>query len=201
YSLQKESAWANGSRFVEKGNWATYFGYDRQCVEVSLVNGGFESPVLGPSWALFSSIPGWDVAWVYPDNKKDPNVAWFELQKIYSAAEGNQYLELDSGNGNAANDANIRVSQSFVTMPGFDYDVAFSWSPRKESSDNQMQYLLNGDIVFDSGVVPSSVSVDWADEVFTFNADGTLATIAFQEVGTEDQLGMYLDAVSVSCAE
>src|SRR5207302_3875079 len=83
-----------------------------------LTNGGFEAPIQsgGAVTGLSvgsSGLPGWSIG-----GTGSIFLVTAPLQSLTNAAEGTQYI---SFNGN-----NVRLSQSFNTVPGASYEVSFS---------------------------------------------------------------------------
>jgi len=63
YYCEKETAWGAGTRFVDKGNWATYFTYDLQGVKVGLIPCPYNypdpsNPPPGEVFVIFCNLLG-----------------------------------------------------------------------------------------------------------------------------------------------
>ncbi len=161
-----------------------------------IVNGSFEDPIVtSGTWQLFSdtAVIGWSDA--------DP----IEIQTsalFGPAADGDQYVELDSITGTF----NHWLTQTFDTIAGQLYTYSFAFSPRQRIAEN----ILNAGIVSYAGTAhwldfqslsASGVGLtgtDWTYYSYSFIADTTSATIAFQDGGKDDSYGTFIDDVSVA---
>jgi len=197
---QEETAWADGTRFVQKGNWATYFQY---CMcDPGLLNGGFEKPVLASShsWGLFtSSSVEWIVEWY--DACDEPPDAVIELHRNYwTPYQGNQYVELDTDCDPdiQREPASVEISQTLNTCPGWEYTVSFAYSPRPGHDDNIMEVYWDVDCV-GTYTADGSLNTDtsWNTEELTLTASESETELKFIEVGIADCRGMLLDDVKV----
>jgi len=207
--MRTETAWGEGSRFNEKGNWGMYFSYPVQCCEAAegLVNGGFEAPdIADNSWMIFpSGTPnlGWVVEWydgsATYDTCNRPATALLEIHDAIvvppvTAAEGDQYAELDTDWG-ACNyePASVTIHQDICTYPGQMYRLEFKYTPRPNVNCALLAEYPGGSWST-SGTGDGS---SWSFQTLTFTATDWESRIAFTETGTADSLGMFLDAVSV----
>lgn len=160
-----------------------------------IVNGSFEYPVVtdhSGQWEQFSSIDGW----------ADADKIEYQSYLLFgSAADGNQYVELDSNRG----DGNNWLVQTFPTVIGQSYLFSFAYSPRQGVSDNTLfagvisyydtpKWLTFGS-VNKSGI--GLKGTDWEYYTYSFTADWTEATVAFADGGPDDSYGTFLDDVSV----
>jgi hypothetical protein len=207
-----ETAWGDGDRFVDKGNWGMYSTYDGQCCpEILLENGGFEAPdVADNNWAIFASGTedlGWTVEWFGGSESfggyNRPAIALLEIHDDVvggvgiNAYEGNQYAELDTDWGVASNEpASVRIYQDVCTYPGAEYSLEYAWKAR--NSNSMMKVYWDGTQV--DGTY-SGTSSDWNDESESVYASGWETRLEFIETGIPDSLGMFLDDVSVELAE
>ncbi len=205
--VQEETAWGDGERFAEKGNWGMYFTYTvRCCGDTGLVNGGFEAPVVQEGWDIFQSGTdglGWTVEWA-GDYSGAPDIANLEIHTsgtVVDAYGGNQYAELDTdwdGPGSSGGEeASVKISQDLNTCPGQDYTLAYAWSPRgNEGETDEMEVWWDGykiDTHFGS-------AQEWTYSTQTVTATGLITELAFVETGTANSFGMFLDDVSVELA-
>ncbi len=157
-----------------------------------ITNGSFEDPTVNGSWQLFTSIDGW----------ADADQIELQTSSLFGpAADGNQYVELDSNVG----DGNNWLVQAFDTIVGQAYTVTFAFSPRPNVLDNTLSfgiasYLTSAHwLVFDS-LSASGVGLTetaWNYYSYNFIADDTSSTVAFMDAGPDDGLGTLIDDVSV----
>lgn len=178
---------------------ATYNG--EHCSQDCLVMGdnliynhSFEAPTVADNngdWELFETIPEWD-------NVSDAKI---ELQgSVFSSADGNQHLELDSDpQGNSAS----AIEQTFETVAGKRYQLAFAWSPRPESQSYDSEVVLDVELVSVEGqplsetIVSGSGSINWQDATYEFIALGSETTLRFSHGGPENTYGGLIDNVRV----
>jgi hypothetical protein len=206
YYLGGDSAWGAGTRFVDKGNWATYFTYTVQepCpYEPGLVNGGFEAPAItGQPWDIFDSGTeglGWTVEW-YGDYQGAPDPAHLEIHTsgtVVTTPDGGQYAELDTDwdgyqGGLNGEPASVKIYQTLDTCPGQTYTLSYAWRGRPNYA-SQMQ--VNFADYTDSH---SDNSGQWNVVEVTATATDWTTTLEFIETGPADSFGMFLDAVSVT---
>jgi PEP-CTERM motif len=150
-----------------------------------IVNGGFESPNIGPgTFAVFASIPGWTTTF-------GPGI---EIQDHVAGSpfEGDQFVELDSF-------ANSGMIQSgLATTAGHAYLLSFAYSPRPgvPATSNGIEVYFNGvllDTLAFTGVGLSNTS--WSVFSYIAVATGAFSTVEFRAAGTSNSLGGYLDDV------
>ena len=156
--------------------------------------GGFEDPSPTGTWALFDSgsLAGWDSG----------NLLELQTAALFGpAAEGNQYMEMDSNRG----DGNQFLTQSFATTLGASYSLRFAFSARPGHGQNILEVGIGGADAFDifQGVVASAsgsglAQTAWTYYTLDFVATGGLTRIGFRDAGSDDSLGTLLDDVSVS---
>ena len=211
-----ETAWGAGEPFPGN-NWAMYFTYDMTtpppCTNVPVViNGGFETPVVMHSlgWDIYPSGTaglGWTVEWYngsasYGEWTR-PEPARLEFHKsgtVVNAYEGNQYAELDTdwdGPGGAltGEPASVRIYQDLATCEGHTYALHYAWHPRP-GHESQLAAFWDG-----NELNPASTEHNgWHVVNTTVVASGLVTRLEFVETGPADSYGMFLDAVSVTCA-
>ncbi len=177
-----------------------------------IVNGGFENPeVTDPNqWEVFpdgASGLVWDVQWVDPSGK--PAVATIEYHEgvLGAAFEGDQYTELDSDWGGPSDPlsgepASIRIAQSIPTVAGKKYRLSFQFAPRPNTAatENELEVKANG-LLLDTLSSAGGGSIDWSLHTYDFFATGASTEISFADLGTENSLGTFLDAVDVHLLE
>ena len=156
--------------------------------------GGFEDPSPAGTWALFNSasLAGWGSA----------NLLELQTSSLFGpAAEGSQYMELDSNRG----DGNLFMTQAFATSIGSRYTLTFAFSARPGHSQNILEVGIGGSSAFDifQGVVAQGSGsglrqTAWTYYTLDFVATSTQTLIGFRDAGSDDSLGTLLDDVSVS---
>lgn len=165
-----------------------------------LINGSFEDPIVlahGGQWEQFNTVNGWGNA----------EVTEIQTKSLFGdAADGNQYVELDSITGN---NLNHWLVQTFNTEIGKEYIFSFAYSPREGVLDNTLNAgvasyksqagdWLTSDTLFADG--SNMTGTNWTYHTYSFIADWTSATVAFQDGGIDDSYGTFIDAVSVTAA-
>jgi hypothetical protein len=220
YYADGETAWGCGTdncyEFSGK-NWATYFTYAVQCCTnvPEVVNGSFENPVVTASqgWDIYDSgYPdlGWTVEWRadVPDSWGGwdrPDPAHLELHhgvNNWSSHDGDQHAELDTDwndhVGSLNNEpASVKIYQDLATCPGETYELTYAWSPRPGHGNNSMEVYWGGNrIATHSGSGGSNTN--WTVETHNVTTSDYSTRLEFVETGTNDSLGMFLDAVSVT---
>jgi len=168
------------------------------------VSGGFESPDIPTnSFSVFSSIPGWTPV----------NACGIEVQDRVAGTplQGGQFVELNSK-------CKSGVSQTLTLQPSRTYRVSFAFSPRPgtPADYNRMTVAWNGLLKATVGPVAGGADTAWTRHTFTATAASTAAskfssnTLSFYSQATDPTqslaqtgpaLGVYLDAVSVTCVE
>lgn len=158
----------------------------------SLVNGGFESPVISDpccSTVPPDALPGWTAT---------PNVnvvvGTFSSAAGNLAFEGNQYLDLVGQGGTGS------ISQTFDTVVGQLYTLTFAYShnlfnPAVTSASATFSVDgLAGVVLHNTG---TNADLDWQIFTNSFIATGPTATLNFTNVTGGVNEGIFLDAVSV----
>ena len=163
-----------------------------------IVNGDFETPLVGTgqlpgatSWDYFTpdssgKVGGWSVQITGDDGGPPGPDLEFWNTNMAPSYSGDQYVELDGFDP-------TKISQVISTIPGAQYELSYAWRPRAGVDDCQMKVWVDVAEVGDH----SGTSDDWTSETYLFVAASASTTIAFAEVGPDDQLGMLLDAVSL----
>ena len=155
-----------------------------------VLNGGFENPFLpADSFAYFSSIPGWQLAF--------GNAV--EIQSGIAGApyQDAQFAELDST-------ASSGIYQDLATIPGAQYDLSFAFSPRPgiPSIQNQLQVLWGGEVIATIGPAGGTdlQNTVWTVYNYELTAHGESTRLEFADMGPSDSFGTYIDAISVITA-
>jgi hypothetical protein len=160
-----------------------------------LTNPGFEAPVLIVS-PDFASIP---TGWTRPDNGSNSGSLFMETYSSFGlpalTGGGNQALGFGANGGEGGT-----ISQSFNTISGTSYEVAFNYVLQQGTEIQGLKAeALNG---------ASSLKVDafdfsniaWAQATFDFTATGSTSTLQISD--TFPNQGVFtnwaLDNVSVT---
>lgn len=182
-----------------------------ECSDVNLLgNGGFEMPVVTHTegWDIFPSGNTdlvWKVEWVAP-SVNAPTPALQELHAGVNGwlpAEGDQYAELDAdydGPDGSLNgeQALVRIYQDISTVFGRKYILTYKFSPRPEtgSDDNILYVKIDGNLKQTQQDAGGS-NTNWSSHVLEFIADSSITRIEFEGGGTNNSLGVFLDAVEL----
>jgi PEP-CTERM motif len=169
-----------------------------------IVNGDFENltgAVLVPgsggtasTYLIYSSIPGWTAVGAGIEIQFDPTAG--------HAHSATNKVELDSWNPpGGGNDSNSEMFQIVPTTPGQEYVLSFFYSPRPgvNNGSNHIKVFWGGsqlDNISANGV--GNADTVWTEFSFTvYGGAGATTELRFQALGNPDQLGGYLDDVSL----
>lgn len=170
--------------------------------EVNLVkNPSFETPVVvnnGGTWELFANgapLLEWMTSYL---SGNTPSL--LEIQRGYSgwlAADGLQFAELDSNEPTT-------VYQDIPTIPGKNYTFSYKFAARPDESalaDNTANVWWGGSLAGtpSSDTVSAGPNTDWKTFSHSVVATTSLTRIAFEDAGTANSLGNFVDQVSVTC--
>ena len=170
--------------------------------EVNLVkNPSFETPVVvnnGGTWELFANgapLLEWMTSYL---SGNTPSL--LEIQRGYSgwlAADGLQFAELDSNEPTT-------VYQDIPTIPGKNYTFSYKFAARPDAStlaDNTANVWWGGSLAGtpSSDTVSAGPNTDWKTFSHSVVATTSLTRIAFEDAGTANSLGNFVDQVSVTC--
>ncbi|MCK5838810.1 MAG: hypothetical protein KAG99_03130, partial [Bacteroidales bacterium] len=124
------------------------------------------------------------------------NNVWANLP----AANGNQYVEMDTHASGCGSKANVRISQELATCIGEVYAISFAWRPRlnPSNSDCKLEVYWGGDlkVTYDNTNYVGNANGGWDYETIEVTGSG-LVTLSFVETGDPDQLGTFLDAILI----
>ena len=157
----------------------------------SLINGGFEAPVVSGPCCITSPptpIPGWTAT---------PNVnvviGTFSSTAGNLAKEGNQYLDL-IGEGMTGS-----ISQAFATTIGQTYNLRFWYSHNLFSGSPSASARLLVGSLSDSFTHTGGTNANLAWQFYSnsFTADSATTTLSFVNTAGGPNAGVLLDAVSV----
>jgi hypothetical protein len=156
-----------------------------------IANSGFETPVIGPSWTILSSVPGWTL---------DDREIEYQLQNTVGLTpyEGVQYAELDPR-------FNVRISQVISVKGGSTYDISFAQSCRA-GDPNLPSYLGvywdNTNLGQTACTVVPGQSQAWATHTYTITpASDADVKITFADEGVSDSYGVLLDDVKIEARQ
>ncbi|AOT07562.1 DUF642 domain-containing protein [Pseudoalteromonas luteoviolacea] len=161
---------------------STLFASQIANAENLVTNGSFEEDAVNSKWTLLDSVTGWQ-----------SEGARFEIQTsrlgIITAADGNQYIELDST-------ANHSVFQTLATEVGKTYEVSFYYSPRVTGNNrtNKVDVKWNGTTVLNLNATRRG----WQSFTLSVEAVSSSSEIRFTGSGTNDSLGGFIDNVAVT---
>jgi hypothetical protein len=185
-----------------------------------IMNGDFETPVVvtQQGWDVFpDGTPGmeWQVEWrsdipaSYNSNDKPEN-GHLELHRGVNGwlpYSGEQYAELDSDwdgpAGSLVNEpASVVIFQHVETAIGQEYSLSYAFSPRPGagSADNQLRVLIN-DVEVDLHIADGTenTNTEWTVYSFSFVATEELTKVAFEDAGTANSIGTFIDDVTLNC--
>ncbi len=163
-----------------------------------ILNGSFEDhgPVGNPGFNTFTAINHWT---------SGPDSVPFEIQQgnigDLLPQEGNAKVELDSDPiNNPTSQLNATIQQTISTplAAGDSYELSFWYSPRPNDGNadsSSLKVYWNGVVVH---TIDSSTQADgWQHVSVIVTAQAGSNTVAFQGSGQPNQLGAYLDNVSL----
>jgi hypothetical protein len=152
-----------------------------------VVNGGFEEPSIQPphpNVQLFNAIPGWTRSFGSAIEVQD-HVAG-------NPYEGHNLVELDGYE-------NTGIFQDVPTVVGQEYILKFAFSPRPNTAaaDNVLKVWWDGAelAVLQGGAGGGNTS--WTVHSYSVTASNNTTRLAFQDAGTSNALGTYIDRVSL----
>lgn len=190
---------------------------DHQCIpgEELILNGSFETPLVTHAalWDTFDSGTSgleWLVDWVTGVVGPDP--ASLELHRGVAgwvSSDGSQHAELDGDTegpdgSTSGEEASTRISQTIPTVPGETYTLSFEFSPRPGTSatENVLEIFWDGveeDEISADG--SANGNTDWTTHTYSFEATDWFTELAFEDAGTANSVGTFLDDVSLRCVE
>lgn len=157
----------------------------------SLINGGFEAPIVAGPCCVTSpptAIPGWT-----PTPNVNVVAGTFSSSAGNLAKEGNQYLDLVGEGGQGS------ISQSFATIIGQVYNLNFWYSHNLFSGLNSASARLSAGSLSDSitHTGGTNANLNWVHYSNTFTANANTTTLSFVNTAGAANEGVFLDAVSV----
>lgn len=173
----------------------------------SIVNGGFESFVVGPHdtdfgtfLRLFSPPANTDIAgWTISGSSGGhPNSVDLVHSSLWPPFSGTQSLDMEGAVG-----ASGVIFQSFTTMAGDMYNLSFEYGNNPDGSGGTMNILVTGNgTLVDQNVSHNTSTVADIDYTLfsrTFTANSASTTLQFSAV-TNSGFGVVIDDVSVNPA-
>lgn len=159
----------------------------------------------GASWDVYTDLPG---GWVNKDKAGNPRGAGIEVQTNKTvggieAHSGLHYIELDSEKfGNTG--SNSHLAQDIFLKAGT-YSLKFWYAPRPGLSSVSSNRIASGiftDVlsawVTDPNNMSGRTERGWTEIVRRFTVENdTNATLHFSALGKEDELGGFIDTVSI----
>lgn len=137
------------------------------------------------------------------DDIVDEPVVEIQRDLLTDAVDGHQYAELDSdcqGPGHGHDDfeqTTVRISQTLETVPGAWYQFSF-WVQGRVNADESDPLTISA--FWDGSPVLTdepTVRGIWTQHTFNVQATGEETIIAFEDTGTPDTFGVFLDDVIV----
>jgi hypothetical protein len=158
-----------------------------------VLNGSFEFPVTGgdSTWVVYpngTSGLGWNVAAVNPSFMDG-----LEIQhNTYSSAyQGLQYAEL-------AGSKNDTIWQNIPTVSNGIYILKYVVAPRPGFTGNQIQVSWNGVPIYTTNFTLAPSPIAWLTRgAILAGGPGSTTELRFTQLGPDDGIGAFLDAVSV----
>lgn len=152
-----------------------------------VTNGSFEAPVLpaGTNQSV-GGMPGWT---------SSPGQIELWNQFEGPAADGNQYVELDS-------DTCTTITQTIPTTDAKQYTISLAFSARGRVADNRIEVLWNGTVVGTASANGlGQTQPVWTNYAFAAGPGGAgSSTLQIRNVDACDSLGSLVDNVRVVAA-
>jgi hypothetical protein len=168
---------------------------------IGLTNGRALNALNPNQWDVFNSLPGLPLgpdSWTRLDGRGIEVQANVTVSGIL-AHSGSHYIELDSHpNQTNPGSTNSTMGQSFNFNTGF-YTLTFWYRPRtNEVADNGIQVRLGNTVLrnVDSTTGQSNSWVQYSNNFFVAAAGAQ--NIIFQATGNANQLGGFVDTVSLT---
>jgi hypothetical protein len=162
-----------------------------------IVNGDFEASPTFPdqsagTWENYETtlLGGWNIEHTFPTGNEYPQRIKIWDTFMGPVFSGTQCVELDSTSP-------TKISQVVSTIPRATYELSYAWGPCPNVVDNQMKVWIDDQEVAYHSASGGDTPINWTYETYQFTASSTSTTIAFAEIGPDDQHGMLLDAVSL----
>jgi choice-of-anchor C domain-containing protein len=155
-----------------------------------IANGGFETPVIGPTWQTFhagsTELAPWDILSGSVDI----------VRTFWPSNEGQNSLDLGG-------ESSGTIQQSFATVPGREYTLSFQYGNHPSGAAASGRVNVIGTATLLNTVLNHSGSsypnMQWTPYMSTFIADSTTTTLRFIDL-TNSSIGFTLDTVLVKSA-
>lgn len=154
-----------------------------------VTNASFELPAIGNNtFLLLASIPGWSTTSGVIEIQSGP------IGPAGAPLFGNQFVELDS-TGVSSRD----IFQDLATISGVTYDLSFFFSPRPGTGagDNSIDVLAGGVSLLTIPPTVGALATAWSAFGASFVASSNTTRLTFQDLGSGNSLGSYIDNISV----
>jgi|GEM_PF-552831 len=212
---------------VQSRNNPNFLCEDSACkfdaeVDLLVASAKFESPEVtnGAQWDIFPSpADGWNVDWrgdvpatFGPQNR--PAIANLEFHEgvLGAAADGDQYVELDSDWGGPSDagtgePASVSIYRTFATVPGASYTLKYSFAARPDTSaaENNLELKVEGVALNTTGPTAGAAGpIIWVEKTVNFVATDASTELRFTDLGTANSIGTFLDNVrlfQISCPD
>jgi choice-of-anchor C domain-containing protein len=152
-----------------------------------IVNGGFETPVIGQSFNTYYAGSTQLAPWEILSGSVDI------VRTFWPANEGQNSLDLGGYSSGT-------LEQSFATVPGREYTLSFQYGNHPLNTNASGRINVIGTTTLLDSVLNHSSStypnMAWTPYTTTFIADSTTTTLRFTDL-TNSSIGFALDAVSV----
>lgn len=150
------------------------------------VNSLYLNNLSSGQWDVFTSLPGWTTTTGYG----------IEVQHNAVASGTGLYVELDSHpwSGSSSSTTNSNISQNIAGLTvGQQYTIQFDYYSRTGTPSSGINVSL-GDFSYDV----LSTAKSWTTILQTFVYSGSNSNLTFLATGSADQLGGFIDNVSLS---
>ena len=154
-----------------------------------LVDGSFESITQASgTWNTYTSVPGWTVT--EANGAPSPHGLEIRNNVAGTAESGHNFIELDGYE-------NDKISQSFATVVGHDYQVSFWFADRAgvaPSSEGFSASVVSGASVSGTGFgAVGDNGAAWHLITMDFTAGSTTSIFSIKATGTSDSVGTSFD--------
>jgi hypothetical protein len=153
-----------------------------------LVDGSFESISQAPgTWNTYTSVPGWTVT--QANGTPSPHGLEIRDNIAGTAEDGKNFIELDGYE-------NDKISQSFATLVGQNYEVSFWFADRAgvpASSEGFNASIASGAVSGTGFGAVGDNGANWHLITMDFIAGSTTSIFSIKATGTSDGYGTSFD--------
>jgi hypothetical protein len=148
---------------------------------------------LSGNWDVYNSLPG---GWTTLSGNG------IEVQAsgtVVNAHSGNLYIELDSHPNNTNGGSSNSSMFQAVNLGIGDYIISFYYRPRTGTvNDNGIQLRINNDVLLNVSETTGTLN-SWTQYTANFSmASAASVNVIFEAIGTANQLGGFIDTVSLT---